>query len=122
MQLPVGAGRSARGCKRTGNEVGGVLGEMVVFRVVDVVVLVSKVGGVNDDNDDDEAEGMDAENPWRIKKEANMVIMMISERISSSVPLLGFTGSGRKYEFMSDEYINGLIFVFGCKEVLRLPG
>lgn len=52
MQLPVGAGRSARGCRRTGNEVGGVLGEMVVFRVVNVVVLVSKVGGVNDDNDD----------------------------------------------------------------------
>lgn len=46
---------------------------------------------------------MDAENPWMIKKEANMVIMRISECISSSFPFLGFTGSGRKYEFMSDE-------------------
>lgn len=105
MQLPVGAGRSARGCRRTGNEV-GVLGEMVVFIVVGVVLLVlKKVGDVDDGNDDDEAEGMDAENPWRMKKEANMVIMRISECISSSVPCLGFTGSGRNTNLrvMSDE-------------------
>ena len=46
----------------------GVFGEMVVFRVVNVVVLVLlKVGGVDDDNDDDDGEAglkaMDAENP-----------------------------------------------------------
>lgn len=68
MQLPVGAGRSARGCRRVENEV-GVLGEMVVFRVVNVVVLVLlEVGEVDDGNDDDEGEEAgvktrDVENP-----------------------------------------------------------
>lgn len=55
------------GCRRVEDEV-GVFGEMVVFRVVNVVVLVLlKVGGVDDDNDDDDGEAglkaMDAENP-----------------------------------------------------------
>lgn len=84
MQLANGssaAGGAARGCRRTEDEV-AVVCEMV-FRVVNVVVLVFRVGEVDDDDDnddnDDEAEAINA----GTKQEENIVIMRISERISS---------------------------------------
>lgn len=67
MQLANGssvAGGAARCCRRMGVEV-GVVGEMV-FRVVKVIVLVFRVGTVDDDNDD-EAEAIRAVNPRGIK-------------------------------------------------------
>lgn len=88
MQLATGssvAGGAPRGCRRTEDEV-GVVGEMV-FRVVNVVVLSFRVGEVDDDNDD-EAEAIHA-----ATKQENIVIMSISERISSPLFRFFFLGS-----------------------------
>lgn len=90
MQLANGSSvavGAARCCRRTGVEV-GVVGEMV-FRIVKVVVLDFRVETVDDDNDD-EAEAIRAVNPRGIKYDENIMIMRMSECISSPVSELFF--------------------------------